>query len=177
MTDQQEPFKLLLIGDAGVGKTSLLSLLNQDAFADTYEDWDMKRINYNFRGTSRQVILTDTAGQERFRELTSASYKGVDAVFVVYAVNEKETFTHVEKWLGEVDRYVPNKNVPRFIIANKIDLTDRQVTTEEGDAFAKSKGMKFLETSAKENKNVDEILNLALSTQSQDKQGGCCMIQ
>jgi len=176
MTD--EPFKLLLIGDAGVGKTSLLSILNQDAFSDTYEDWDMKRITYNFRGATRQVILTDTAGQERFRELTSASYKGVDAVFIVFAIDEKDSFSHVDKWMGEVDRYVPNKAVPRFLIANKIDLENRQISTEEGDSFAKSHNMQYLETSAKENKNVQEILNLALSSQGSDKDGGgCCMIQ
>jgi len=177
MTD--EPFKLLVIGDAGVGKTSLLTILNHGSFTDTLEDWDMKQITVNFGGKQKNIILTDTAGQERFRELTSASYKGADVVFIAFAVNEKESFQHVDKWIEEVDRYVPNKAVPRIILATKIDVDDRQVTTEEAESLAKSKGMKYLETSAKNNHNVDEIINMALSSsQAPEKEGGgCCMLQ
>jgi len=178
MVDPAEPFKLVLIGDANVGKTSLLSILNGDSFAETYEDWDMKRTTVPFNGVNRTILLTDTAGQERFRELTSASYKNADAVFIVFSVDDKESYSHVEKWIGEVDRYLPNKAVPRILVANKIDLSDRKITTEEAEAFAKSKSMKYLETSAKENKNVQEILNTALSSQMPAKEGGgCCLLQ
>jgi len=177
MGDQQEPFKLLLVGDANVGKTSLLNRLNGDAFSDTNEDWDQKRITIPYNGGSRNIILTDTAGQERFRELTSASYKSVDAVFITYSVDDKKSFDNVTKWIEEVNRYVPNKAVPRILIGNKIDLETRAVTNEEADAFAKSHSMQYLETSAKENKNVQEIINIALSSGGSDKEGGgCCSV-
>jgi len=176
MVDPAEPVKLLLVGDAGVGKTCLLNRLNGDPFAETNEDWEVKRIMVPFNGVSRSVILTDTAGQERFRELTSASYKSVDTVFIVYSIEDRESFTHVSKWLEEVNRYVPNKAVPRILVANKVDLEKREITTEEGDAFAKSKNMQYLETSAKTDKNVQEIMNITLTPPKQEG-GGCCILQ
>jgi len=176
--EQPEPFKLLLVGNAGVGKTSLLNRLNGDAFSDTNQDWDVKRINISFNGVTRVIILTDTAGQERFRELTSASYKSVDCVFIVYSIDDKASFSDVENWVKQVDLYVSSKSVPRIIIANKVDLDERQVSTEEGEAYAKSKGMRYLETSAKTDKNVQEIINMALTPQKPEKEGGgCCILQ
>jgi len=177
MGDQPEPFKLLLIGDANVGKTCLLNRLNGDAFSETNEDWDMKRIMIPFNGVTRVILLTDTAGQERFRELTSASYKNADCVFIVYSVDDRDSFGHIDKWLEETNRYVPNKAVPRIIIGNKIDLENRAITTEEGEAFAKGKGLQYLETSAKTEKNVQEIIKMALTPAKAEKQGGCCSIQ
>jgi len=179
MGDASEPTRLLLVGDANVGKTSLLNRLNGVAFGESTEDWDMKSITVPFGGQTRTVILTDTAGQERFRELTSASYKGADIIFVVFAVDDKDSFDHVARWLEECDRYVPPKNhVPRVIIANKVDVDDRKVSTQDGEAFASSKSLRYLETSAKTDKNVQEILKITLSRQDGAKEGGgCCSVQ
>lgn len=179
MADPNDPFKLVVTGDASVGKTSLLSILNGDGFPDVCQDWDIKNISVPFAGRNRTVLLADTAGQERFRSLTSLLYKNADVVFIVFAIDDRESFDHLDKWLEEVDRYLPNKAIPRFLVGNKIDLTDRKVTTEEATNFAKANGIKqYLETSAKENKNVQEMLNLALSSQAADDEGGgCCVIQ
>ena len=99
-------------------------------------------------------------------------------MFIVYSIDDKASFSDVENWVKQCDLYVTNKSVPRIIIANKVDLDDRQVSTEEGEAYAKSKGMRYLETSAKTDKNVQEILNMALNPPKPEKEGGgCCMLQ
>jgi len=172
-----DPLKLLLVGCAGVGKTCLLNRIYGDDFAETNEDWDVKRTTLTSGNITRPVILTDTAGMERFRDLTSVSYKNVDIVFIVYAVDEKPSFEQVEKWIGEVNRYVTNKSVPRVLVGNKIDVENRAVSTEEGRAYATSHNMQFLETSAKTNQNVSEIVKIALTPVKPAKEGGCCSLQ
>lgn len=128
-------------------------------------------------GKTRSVILADTAGQERFRELTSASYKSVDAVFVVYAVDDAASFRNCDKWLGEIDRYVQNKSVPRLVLGNKADLAEtRAVTADEGAAFAQARGLPFLETSAKTDQNVQDALTLALTPLAKPAKSGCCVL-
>lgn len=127
-------------------------------------------------GKPRNVILADTAGQERFRELTSASYKSVDAVYVVYAVDDEATFRNCDKWLGEIDRYVQNKSVPRIVLANKADLAStRAVTADAGAAYAQSRGLPYLETSAKTDQNVYDALQLAFAPPKPAK-SGCCVL-
>jgi len=176
MDDPSEPLKILLVGDAGVGKTKLLDRIYGDDYSEEAKDeWDQKRITLTYNGISRPVILTDTAGQERFRELTSASYKNVDTVFIVYGVDDKESFDHVEKWNGEVSRYVTNKAIPRVLVANKIDLESRVITTEQGQAVATSHNMQFLETSAKTGHNVQEMIRITLTPPKSG--GGCCLLQ
>ena len=127
---------------------------------------------------AKPVLLTDTAGQERFRELTSASYKYVDIVFIVYSIDDKKSFENLSKWMGEVHRYATNKDILIVIVGNKTDLDGRVITTEEGQNFATSKGLQFLETSAKSNTNVPELTKIILTPRKPEKQGGgCCRLQ
>jgi len=177
MDANADPLKLLCVGDAGVGKTCILNRLYGDDFGEPKEDWDYKKTSLTSEGVTHDVILTDTNGQERFRELTSASYKNVDIVFIVYAVDDQESFDHVEKWLGEVNRYVTNKSVPRVIVGNKADLDQHTISTEQGQALATSKGLRFLETSAKTQQNLPEMIKIAFASLAPAKEGGCCQIQ
>jgi len=176
MEESSDPLKILLVGDAGVGKTCLLNRMYGDDFAEVNEDWDYKRTQLTSGGVTRPVILTDTAGQERFRELTSASYKNVDIVFIVYAVDEKDSFDHVEKWIGEVNRYVTNKSIPRVLVGNKVDVDTHNVSTEQGQTYASAHSMQFLETSAKTEHNVAEMVKIAL-TPPKAPSSGCCILQ
>jgi len=177
MEDSADPLKILLVGDAAVGKTCLLNRIYGDDFAETNEDWELKRTQLTSGNITRQVILTDTAGQERFRQLTSMSFKNVDIVFIVYAIDDKESFDHVEKWVGEVNRYVTNKAIPRVLVGNKVDLDSRVVSTEQGQAYASAHTMQFLETSAKTKQNVDEMVRIALTPPAPAKSSGCCLLQ
>jgi Ras-related protein Rab-1A len=95
------------------------------------------------------------AGQERFRTITSAYYRGADGIIMVYDVTSQESFDHVEEWLSEVDRYA-NENTSKLLIGNKADLIEqKQVSEETAQKFAEKLGISFLETSAKTATNVD----------------------
>ncbi|TMX02158.1 hypothetical protein EJD97_022498 [Solanum chilense] len=120
-------FKLLLIGDSGVGKSCLLL-----RFA-----WD-------------------TAGQERFRTITSSYYRGAHGIIIVYDITDQESFNNVKQWLSEIDRYA-SENVNKLLVGNKSDLNDnRAVSYDTAKAFADEIGIPFMEASAKSATNVEQ---------------------
>ena len=115
--------------------------------------------------TNEKVVkatIWDTAGQERFRTLTSSYYRGAHGVLLVYDVTRPETFQHLTQWLSEIEMYSPNggKSVVKLLVGNKSDLeADRAVATAEGEAWARSKGMLFLESSAKSGEAVKSVFD------------------
>jgi Ras-related protein Rab-18 len=120
---------------------------------------------------STAVTLWDTAGQERFRTLTSSFYRGAQGILLVYDVTRPETFHHLETWLEEVDHFCVGggATVAKLLVGNKADLEDqRAVTFADGEAWARSKGMMFLETSAKTRAGIqqafEEVLEKILET-------------
>lgn len=151
-------FKLVLIGDSGVGKSCLLLRFADDNFTDSYistigVDFRFRTITIDKKTVKLQIW--DTAGQERFRTITSAYYRGADGIIMVYDVTNQESFEHVEEWLSEVDRYA-NENTSKLLVGNKADLVDDKVVQEEtAQRFAEKLGVPFLETSAKTATNVD----------------------
>ena len=97
----------------------------------------------------------DTAGQDRFRTITSAYYRGADGIIVVYDVTHRESYEHVRDWLKEVEKYA-NDNTVKLLVGNKSDRRDRVVTPEEGQALAAELGVPFIETSARSADNVEQ---------------------
>ena len=152
-------FKLLLIGDSGVGKSSLLLRFADDTFTESYistigVDFKIRTIELDNKMIKLQIW--DTAGQERFRTITSSYYRGAQGIIVVYDVADKESYQNVKQWLHEIDRYA-SENVKKLLVGNKCDLVDkRQVTYEEAVEEAAEMGTTFLETSAKNKLNVEE---------------------
>jgi len=151
-------FKLVLIGDSGVGKSCLLLRFADDNFTDSYistigVDFRFRTVTIDKKTVKLQIW--DTAGQERFRTITSAYYRGADGIIMVYDVTSAESFDHVEEWLSEVDRYA-NENTQKLLVGNKADLIeDKQVSEETAQRFADKLGIPFIETSAKTATNVD----------------------
>jgi len=151
-------FKLVLIGDSGVGKSCLLLRFADDNFTDSYistigVDFRFRTITIDEKTVKLQIW--DTAGQERFRTITSAYYRGADGIIMVYDVTSAESFDHVEEWLSEVDRYA-NESTSKLLVGNKADLIEeKQVSEETAQSFAEKLGIPFLETSAKTATNVD----------------------
>jgi len=150
-------FKLVLIGDSGVGKSCLLLRFADDAFTESY----ITTIGVDFRFRTVQVgsllvklQIWDTAGQERFRTITSAYYRGADGIITVYDVTNQESFDHVQDWLHEVEKYASPGTV-KLLVGNKCDREDKVVSTETGEAFANNLNLPFLETSAKTSENVE----------------------
>ncbi|CAN6804664.1 unnamed protein product [Brassica oleracea] len=152
-------FKLLLIGDSGVGKSCLLLRFADDSYLDSYistigVDFKIRTVEQD--GKTIKLQIWDTAGQERFRTITSSYYRGAHGIIVTYDVTDQESFNNVKQWLNEIDRYA-SENVNKLLVGNKCDLTSQKVvSTETAKAFADELGIPFLETSAKNATNVEE---------------------
>mmetsp|Transcript_24567 Transcript_24567/g.68383 ORF Transcript_24567/g.68383 Transcript_24567/m.68383 type:complete len:212 (+) Transcript_24567:43-678(+) len=152
--------KLLLIGDSGVGKSCLLLRYSDDSFTSSFIttigiDFKIKSIMCGDAKVKLQIW--DTAGQERFRTITTAYYRGAMGILLVYDVADEQSFTNVRNWMRQIDQNAA-ENVTRILIGNKCDVeaSERAVTPEQGKALAEEYGIKFFETSAKLNTNVDE---------------------
>lgn len=111
-----------------------------------------------------KLTVWDTAGQERFRTLTSSYYRGAHAILLVYDVTNRDSFTALSTWLREVEMYCPGggKGVVKVLVGNKIDMADRAVSRSEGEAWARSNGMLFLESSAKTTVGIQEVFEEAV---------------
>jgi len=151
-------FKLLLIGDSGVGKSSLLLRFADNTFSDSFIATigvDFKIITIDLNGAQVKLQIWDTAGQERFRTITSSYYRGAHGIIVVYDITNPDSFANVRKWLQEINRYA-SENVQKILVGNKCDLvSERKVSYEDAKELADELGVTFLETSAKNATNVD----------------------
>jgi len=152
-------FKLVLIGDSGVGKSCLLLRFADDTYTESHISTigvDFKIRTIQLDGKTIKLQIWDTAGQERFRTITSSYYRGAHGIIVVYDTTDSETFEHVKTWLHEIDRYA-SENVNKLLVGNKCDLTTkRQVDEEPAKEFANGLNIPFLETSAKNATNVED---------------------
>jgi Ras-related protein Rab-1A len=153
-------FKILLIGDSAVGKSSLLLKFAEDIFETTYistigVDFKIRQISVD--GKQCKLQLWDTAGQERFRTITSSYYRGAHGIIVVYDVTDRESFENVQQWLKEIRRYA-NERVSIVLVGNKCDLESKRcVTYKEGKDYADLLGnTHFFETSAKTGTGVEQ---------------------
>ncbi|KAI8866334.1 GTP-binding protein ypt1 [Ramicandelaber brevisporus] len=166
-------FKLLIIGDSGTGKSSLLMRFADGNFTESYISTigvDFKIRTMELEGKIIKAQVWDTAGQERFRTITSSYYRGAHGIIVVYDVTDPESFTNVRQWLQEIDRYA-SEGVNRLLVGNKCDLVDnKQVETKLAQEFADSLGIPFLETSAKDAVNVEQAF-LVMAKQIKDRMG------
>jgi len=172
-TDYDHLFKILMIGDSAVGKSSMLLRFTDDDFEEDRPctiGVDFKTKILDVDGKRINLSIWDTAGQEKFRSLTSSYYRGTQGIILVYDVTKRESFESLSHWLNEVDMYSTNPNVITLLVGNKIDKPERVVTREEGVKFAKSKSMLFLETSAKTKLGIqqafEELVQKILDTPS-----------
>ncbi|XP_028063148.1 ras-related protein RIC1-like [Camellia sinensis] len=158
-TEYDYLFKLLLIGDSGVGKSCLLLRFADDSYLDSYistigVDFKIRTVEQD--GKTIKLQIWDTAGQERFRTITSSYYRGAHGIIIVYDITDQESFNNVKQWLNEIDRYA-SENVNKLLVGNKCDLTDnRAVSYDTAKAFADEIGIPFMETSAKDSTNVEQ---------------------
>nr|CDQ04738.1 BMA-RAB-18, isoform a [Brugia malayi] len=163
--------KILIIGESGVGKSSLMLRFVDD----TFDPEIAATIGVDFRVTSMMVnqnrvklAIWDTAGQERFRTLTPSYYRGAQGVICVYDVSNRQTFERLSHWMNEVDTYSTKTDAVKMLIGNKIDISSREVTREEGLEFAKKHRMLFIEASAKTREGVqcafEELIEKVLQT-------------
>ena len=151
-------FKIILIGDSGVGKTNILSRYISNEFSFSTKstvgvEFGSKIIKKNDKLIKIQIW--DTAGQERYKSITSAYYKGAKGAFVVYDITRKGTFSNIDKWIGEL-KTCGNEDVFILLIGNKCDLkSERQVTEDEAAKKAEQLKISYCETSALDGKNIE----------------------
>ncbi|XP_028098742.1 ras-related protein RHN1-like isoform X3 [Camellia sinensis] len=152
--------KLVLLGDMGTGKTSLVLRFVKGQFYDYQESTIGAAFFTQVLSLNEATIkfdIWDTAGQERYYSLAPMYYRGAAAAVVVYDITSMDSFERAKKWVQELQRQ-ENPNLVTVLVANKADLaTKRLVENEVGEQYAKENGLLFFETYAKTAQNVNEL--------------------
>jgi len=174
-------FKVVLIGDSGVGKSNLLSRFTRNEF--NLESKSTIGVEFATRsiqvdGKTIKAQIWDTAGQERYRAITSAYYRGAVGALLVYDIAKHLTYENVERWLRELRDHA-DANIVIMLVGNKSDLRHlRAVPTDEAKAFAEKNNLSFIETSALDSTNVETAFHNILTeiyrivSQKQITEGG-----
>ncbi|XP_046442562.1 ras-related protein Rab-43-like [Daphnia pulex] len=169
-------FKIVVIGDCGIGKTSLVQRFKSGVFTERYTntigvDFAMKTVV--IEGKQVKLQIWDTAGQERFRTITQSYYRSANGVLLVYDITKRSSFLSLQKWMEEIRRFTAN-NISWILIGNKCDMdTLREVEQVEALAMAEliPEIVLVLETSAKDNTNVEQAF-VELATELKRNQCG-----
>lgn len=159
--DYDHLIKVLLIGDSGVGKSCLLLRFSDDSFTTSFITTigiDFKIRTIELDGKRIKLQIWDTAGQERFRTITTAYYRGAMGILLVYDVTDESSFNNIRNWIRNIEQHASD-NVNKILVGNKADMDEskRAVPTSRGQSLADEYGIKFLETSAKTNLNVEQV--------------------
>ena len=170
-------FRVILIGDSTVGKSSLLRYFTDGTFAEVSDptvgvDFFARLVRVN-DDTSIKLQLWDTAGQERFKSITKSYYRNSVGALLVYDICNRDSFKHVPVWMMEAKRHIEPHKAVFLLVGCKLDLAgdsprNREVTTEEARRFAESHQIGFAETSAKTGENVEDAF-CALTQEIYDK--------
>ena len=168
-------FKIVMIGDSGVGKSCILLRFADDKFNENFYatigvDFRFKNITIDNKSVKLQIVIIiyyyiifiqwDTAGQERFKTITSAYYRGAHGVIIVYDVSDKKTFEHIKDWIEDINKYT-DSNPIKLIVGNKCDLVnEKQVTEEDKNLLKKQTGIDIIETSAKNSFKITEAMEM-----------------
>ena len=152
-------FKLVIIGDSGVGKSCILLRFADDTFTENYYstigvDFRFKCVDIGERKCKLQIW--DTAGQERFKTVTSAYYRGADGIIIVFDQTDKESYNNIQHWIEDISRYSTDEPA-KIIIANKDDMAEEKkiVKNEDINELEKKTGLEVIKTSAKTGDNVE----------------------
>jgi Ras-related protein Rab-8A len=160
--EKQITVKLMIIGDQAVGKSSLTARYTEEVFypniigtAGMNLDRKILKINED----TLRIMIYDTAGHDRFRQIVTSHYKGANGVVLVYDVTDQKTFSSVTEWMAHINNNA-DKNVKILLVGNKVDLENREVTFEQGKELAMKFGVDFMETSAYSGYNVNEAFEI-----------------
>ena len=160
-------FKVLLLGDSDVGKSSLILRYTEETFNSKLVNSigvDFKMKKKEIDGKIIKVQIWDTAGHERFRSITYSYYRGANAIIIVFDLSDKKSFISITEWLKQIEKHA-KENVFKFLVGNKSDLIDeRKVTYEEAKQYADEHDLPYIETSAKEGININELFDTSIKT-------------
>ena len=160
-------FKVLLLGDSDVGKSSLILRYTEETFNSKLVNSigvDFKMKKKEIDGKIIKVQIWDTAGHERFRSITYSYYRGANAIIIVFDLSDKKSFISITEWLKQIEKHA-KENVFKFLVGNKSDLVDeRQVSYEEAKQYADEHDLPYIETSAKEGININELFDNSIKS-------------
>jgi small GTP-binding protein len=155
-------FNVVILGEGSVGKTSMISNLKGNKFEETglsTTGIDFYNDEATFDGNKYKFKIFDTAGQERYRSISSQQIKVADGFMVVYAVNLRNSFEQIRWWVDTIEEEADITKKPVMLVANKVDIKDRKITHDEGYEYASNRKIKYIETSAKTGYNIKEAFN------------------
>jgi small GTP-binding protein len=161
-TEKKEyTFKLLIIGESDVGKTCILIRFSDGKFSKTQNtigiDYRMKVIMCKENQVKLKIF--DTAGQEKFRNITKQFYKNADGIMLVYDVTSRDSFENIGYWMRQIQMFTQKENISTILIGNKSDSQARTVSFDEGQKLSQEYNIKFLETSAANGENIEEAFS------------------
>eukprot|EP01091_Cochliopodium_minus_P001820 TRINITY_DN11793_c0_g1_i1.p1 TRINITY_DN11793_c0_g1~~TRINITY_DN11793_c0_g1_i1.p1 ORF type:complete len:189 (-),score=33.07 TRINITY_DN11793_c0_g1_i1:37-603(-) len=158
--ESMEEYTICILGDGGVGKSSLVLQYVANEFSEEYEPTieDSFKKQVTIDNTNCVVFIIDTAGQDEYTSLRDQYIKQGEGFLIIYSVIHKGTFENVVKFIQEVHRAKNDLNIPMLIVGNKVDLDEnREVSNEEGKMLASQYNFHFYESSAKKRINVDNV--------------------
>ena len=162
--DYDHIFKIITLGESGIGKTSLIKRFAHDIFEENH----LASIGFEFlikvldiENKIIKIQLWDICGSERFRIVSPSYYRRTNGAIVAYDISDKWSFDQVKFWVNEVKKH-PEIKTNVVIVGTKCDILDREVTEEEGKKLADELGVKYFETSAKTGYNVNEAYNFLI---------------
>ena len=166
MSKKEAKYKILILGDSKVGKSCFLTRYADKTYQEDYLStigMDYKIKNYELEnGDIIKLYIWDTAGQDRFRSITSNYYKGADGIILIYDITKQETFNNVRNWITSIKEEAPAK-VVLILVGNKVDdEKNRTVPQSEGEKIADEYNLPFLECSAKSDINVTETFDVLI---------------
>ena len=166
MSKKEAKYKILILGDSKVGKSCFLTRYADKTYQEDYLStigMDYKIKNYELEnGDIIKLYIWDTAGQDRFRSITSNYYKGADGIILIYDITKQETFNNVRNWITSIKEEAPAK-VVLILVGNKVDdEKNRTVPKSEGEKIADEYNLPFLECSAKSDINVTETFDVLI---------------
>ena len=158
-TNHDYIFRICIVGDCGVGKTSLLTRFCDNSFQESYNNTigvDFRFVTLKYQNLVIKLHIWDTAVQERFKSIALNYFKSSHGFMFVYDISSKKTFENIPNWINLAFSNSNNIGI-NFLVGNKTDIEERAVEIDEGEKFAKDKKLFFFEASAKNNDNVEKI--------------------
>ena len=159
MSTDNNTFKILTLGESGVGKTAILRRYVENKFekhhlATIGIDYQSKTIK--IKNKEIKLKIWDTAGQERYLNLASHLYKGADGIMLVYDITDEYSFSKITDWMEQINSNLSKNEIGIVLIGNKSDIEDRIIDTEKGEEKAKEYGIQYFETSALNGNGINE---------------------
>ena len=161
-TESSKTFKILTIGESGVGKTCILRRFVENKFLKNHLATigiDFKTKTLNINNQEIKLKIWDTAGQERFRNITTQYYKGADGIVLIYDVTDDASYEKIRDWMEQILSNTKREDIGLVLLGNKCDMEPRAVTEEQGNKMAEELNVSYFETSALTGQGINEAFN------------------